>query len=88
MHPGEMMMRLLAVAGMVLDLVPDLWREIALPGGRTATRLAAAALAAAARWLRSLASQVVERFSRSAEFVQLQQLCHVAPSLIASEVIR
>ena len=59
MHAGEVVMRLLAVAGMVLHLLPDLRRQVALARGRAAAGLAAAALAAAAGLLR-LAAQMIE----------------------------
>jgi len=43
MHARVVVMRFLAVAGMVLDLFPDLGRQIALACRRSATRLATAA---------------------------------------------
>ncbi len=57
-HARIMMMRLFAVAGMVLDLLPNLGRQVALPGARTAARLAAAARRAAALVLGDLLHHV------------------------------
>ena len=64
MHARVMMMRFLAVAGMVLDLLPDIRRQIALARGRAATRLAAAARGAAALVLGDLLHDPVDRRRR------------------------
>ena len=52
MHARVVVMRFLAVAGMVLDLLPDLGRQIALTRRRSAACLAAATTGAAAFVLR------------------------------------
>ena len=60
-HARVVVMRLFAVAGMVLDLVPDLGGQVVLAGARAAARLAAAACCAAALVLGDLLHDVVER---------------------------
>ena len=63
MHARIMVVRLLAVAGMVLDLLPDLGRHVLGPVARAAARLAAASgCCSAALVLCDLLHDVVERF--------------------------
>jgi len=63
MHAGVIVVSLFTVAGMVLDLLPDLRRKITLAGARAATRLSAAALCSAALMLGERLQHVVERFA-------------------------
>ena len=71
MHARIVMMRLFAVTGMVLDLLPDFGREVALSGARSAACFPAAAACAAALMLRDLLEHLVQAFARLFDTVLL-----------------
>jgi len=80
-HARVMVMRLLAVARMVLHLLPHVGSHIGWAGGRAAARLAAAAGCAATLVIGDFLQQVVEPLGFDGfEFVELKGLFHIDSS--------
>ncbi len=81
MHAGVMVMRLLAVARVVLHLLPHFGSHIGRAGGRAAARLAASAGCAAAFVIGDLLQQVAKLIGVGGfEFVRLKGLFHIDSS--------
>ena len=77
MHTRIMMVRLFAIAGMVLDLFPDFGRQIALTRAGTATRLAAPALRTATFMFSDLLHHRIEIYGAAAAAQLFASCCCV-----------